>query len=103
MQNCSYSPYKKTLVLRNVAEYSKFVHDLWTHPETLKIIHEVAGVPLAPVIPYEIGQTNMQVRGSSVEEMIKELASEPSTATRELTEEEKAFDPLTEQGIIPWQ
>lgn len=103
MENCAHSPFSNTLVLRNVAQYSTFIRELWTHPETLKIIQDIAGVPLVPVIPYEIGQTNIQAKGDSVEEMVQELADEPSMATHEPTEDERLFDPLKGKSIIPWQ
>ncbi|RAL02993.1 uncharacterized protein BO80DRAFT_351329 [Aspergillus ibericus CBS 121593] len=100
--HCAHSPYKNTLVLRNVAKYSSFIHDLWTHPETLRIIADVAGVPLVPIMKYEIGHTNIQANGTSVEEMLSELTAEPATSTVEVTEAEKSQDPVSGRSVIPW-
>ena len=103
LKNCASSPFKNTLVLRNVPKYSKFIRDLWTHPTTLKMIAEVAGVSLVPVINTEIGHTNIQANGSTVEEMIQELAVEPLPKACRMTEEQERFDPLASQSIQPWQ
>ncbi|KAF2180356.1 hypothetical protein K469DRAFT_592545 [Zopfia rhizophila CBS 207.26] len=36
-------------------KYAKFMHDALTHPRTLKIISEIAGIDLVPVMDSEVG------------------------------------------------
>ncbi|KAI9745259.1 MAG: hypothetical protein M1818_001538 [Claussenomyces sp. TS43310] len=102
LQQCASSPYPGTLILRNVAEHSTFIHDFWTHPMTLRLVSDAAGLPLSIVMPTEIGHTNIQTSGVTMEEMIAELSVEPDTTKVQLSEEEKAYDPLTSKSIIPW-
>ncbi|KIN03142.1 hypothetical protein OIDMADRAFT_144194 [Oidiodendron maius Zn] len=102
LKNCASSPYPGTLVLRNAAEHSKFINDFWTHPVTCRIVSEAAGVPLSIIMRTEIGHTNIQGHGSTVDEMLVELSVEPDATKTELTEEEKAYDPLVGESIIPW-
>jgi hypothetical protein len=88
--------------LRNAADYSCFINDFWTHPETLRIVSDAAGLPLSIIMRTEIGHTNIQGQGSTISEMLAELSVEPDLTKVELTEEEKAYDPL-KSSIIPWQ
>ncbi|KAJ5794952.1 hypothetical protein N7457_001551 [Penicillium paradoxum] len=103
VEKCATSPFPGTLVLRDAAKHSKFVHDLWTHPETLKIVSEAVGVPLEVVMPTEIAHTNIQVQGNTISEMSRNLRIEPTLEKVELTPEEQAYDPLKDaSAIIPW-
>lgn len=70
---------------------------------TCRIVSEAAGVPLSIIMRTEIGHTNIQGHGSTVDEMLVELSVEPDATKVELTEEEKAYDPLVGESIIPWQ
>lgn len=90
-----------TFILRNLAQHSKFVHDLWTHPETMKIVSEVAGVPLTIIMPTEIGHTNIQSPGCTVDELIKELEVEPR-AKCSFMDEDMAHAQLGASAVIPW-
>ncbi|KAF7595835.1 hypothetical protein BBP40_004647 [Aspergillus hancockii] len=91
-----------TFILRGLAKHSKFIRDLWTHPETMRIVSEVAGVPLAIIMPTEIGHTNIQATGHTVEDLIRELEVEPS-GNFVGTDEQEDYDPLNANSVIPWQ
>lgn len=103
LQRCACSPWPGTLMLRNAAEYSAFIKDFWTHPVTMQIVSDAVGVPLSIVMNTEIGHTNIQTSGDTLEEMMAQLAVEPDTTKLPLTEEEKAYDPLAASSIVPWQ
>ena len=104
VSKCSSSPFPGTLVLRDAVKYSNFVKDFWTHPETIRIVSEAAGVPLEIVMPTEIGHTNIQVHGSTVDDMKKNLQIEPHHEKVELSVADRAYDPLKDSSaIIPWQ
>lgn len=92
-----------TVVLRNLAQHSKFVRDLWSHPETTRIVSEVAGVPLSVIMPTEMGHTNIQTSGKTVEEALKEIKVELRGEKVEITDAQKEYDPLKENSVIPWQ
>ena len=92
-----------TLILRNVAEHSTFINEFWTHPATLRIVSDAAGLPLSIIMRTEIGHTNIQTSGSTLEEMIAELSVEPDRTKLPLSEEEKAHNPLQTNSVIPWQ
>lgn len=103
LQNCAASPGPGTLTLRNAAAHSTFVDEFWNHPQTMRILSEAAGVPLSIVMKTEIGHTNIQTRGSTVDEMVSELKVEPEMTKVPLTEEQRSYDPLKDSSIIPWQ
>lgn len=72
MENCSYSSNIAACQIRGYApKYAPFTYDAWTHPETLKIISDVAGVELEPVMDLEIAHINFSVK--SEEQTTKEL------------------------------
>lgn len=103
LDSCSHSPFSGTLILRNVARYSKFVHDFWTHPATTRIISEALETGVEPVMPVEIGHTNIQGRGENIEEIKAGLKAEPTAEAVELSLEDMNYDPLKDDAIIPWQ
>jgi len=98
---CAGYPFPGTVTLRNVAKVSKFVNDLWTHPQTLSIISKVLGVKVEAVMPTEIGHTNIQVSGSG--DVLSQLSIQPSAEACPMTNEEKTYDPLSGSSVIPWQ
>ncbi|KAI1621291.1 major facilitator superfamily domain-containing protein [Exophiala viscosa] len=102
IDQCAVSPRPGTLVLRGAGKISKFVHDFWTHEETMKIISDIVDVPLSIIMKGEIAHTNIQAKGSNLEEMKASLRPEPSLGKVKLTEEEKNYKPLDENSIIPW-
>ena len=91
------------MTLRNAAAHSSFVRDFWNHEETIRVLSEAAGVPLSVVMPAEIGHTNIQTSGRTIDEMVNALKVEPDTTKVPLTEEERLYDPLKVDSIIPWQ
>jgi len=103
IDQCAVSPNPGTLVLRGAGKVSKFVHDFWTHEETMKIIADIVELPLSIIMQGVIAHTNIQAKGLDLEEMKASLRPEPSLAKVELTEEEKNYEPLDENSIIPWQ
>jgi len=98
---CAGYPFPGTVTLRNVAKVSKFVNDLWTHPQTLSIISKVLGVKVEAVMPTEIGHTNIQVPGSG--DVLSQLSIQPSAEACSMTKEEETYDPLSGSSVIPWQ
>jgi len=102
LRKCACSPYPGTLILRNAAEHSTFINDFWTHPATMQIVGDAAGVKLSVVMRTEIGHTNIQTTGNTIDEMVAELTVEPDVTKLPLTEEERAYDPLASSSIIPW-
>ncbi|KAJ5151123.1 uncharacterized protein N7482_010375 [Penicillium canariense] len=103
LNHCASSPFPGTLVLRDAVRYSKFVRDFWTHPVTLRIVSEAAGIPLEIIMPTEIGHTNIQVKGSTISEMKNNLTTEPTLERVILSPEDREYDPLKDaSAIIPW-
>jgi len=84
----------RTLILRNMAKHSKFIRDLWSHPETTRIISEVAGISLTVVMPIEMDHTNIQTSSSTIQEM--------SSQRVETTAEEANYDRLAADSVVPW-
>lgn len=101
LENCARAFGKGALLLRNVASRSKFVKDLWTHPETLKIIRNALGVNVDIIMPYEIGHTNIQL--ASPDMPLEHLQAEPQISPIALTDEQRNYDPLAADSVIPWQ
>ncbi|KNG88183.1 hypothetical protein ANOM_004231 [Aspergillus nomiae NRRL 13137] len=101
LQDCAKSYGAGTFILRNLAQHSKFISDLWTHPGTMRIVSEVAGVPLTIIMPIEIGHTNIQTAGCTVDDLMKELEVEPKASSVCMVEQD-GYDPLRESAVIPW-
>lgn len=89
--------------MRNAIEYSQFIKDFWTHPATMHLVSDAAGVPLSIIMSTEIGHTNIQTSGIDIDEMIGALRVEPDATRLPLSEEDLAYDPLKSHSIIPWQ
>ncbi|GAB1194502.1 hypothetical protein APSETT444_003748 [Aspergillus pseudonomiae] len=98
LQDCAKSYGAGTFILRNLAQHSKFISDLWTHPETMRIVSEVAGVPLTIIMPIEIGHTNIQTAGCTVDDLMRELDVEPK-ANSVCMDEQDGYDPLRESAV----
>jgi hypothetical protein len=104
LDECAVSPYLNTLIVRDAAKKSKFLHDFWNHPETLGILSDLMQVPLVPVFKIEEGFVSVQTTSSTdIEEMKKEVSIAPDHRPIEVTQEERAYDPLKAGSIIPWQ
>ncbi|KIW88539.1 uncharacterized protein Z519_11108 [Cladophialophora bantiana CBS 173.52] len=62
LNNCMYSTRAESVQLRGMApRYAPFIHQFWTSPEVLKIVSDLAGVDLVPVMDFEICHTNLQL------------------------------------------
>lgn len=104
LEECAVSPYLNTLIVRDAAKKSKFLHDFWNHPETLHILSGLMQAPLVPIFKIEEGFVSVQTKSSKdLEEMKKEVSIEPDHRLIELSEEERNADPLKSGSIIPWQ
>lgn len=90
---------KGTLLLRNVASQSKFVRDFWKHPETMTVVNRALGVDLEVVSDFEIGHTNIQL--AKEDSAVDDLSVKPLEVL--MTEEEKSYDPLSADSVVPWQ
>lgn len=104
LDECAVSPYLNTLIVRDAAKKSKFLHDFWNHHETLKILSELMQAPLVPIFKIEEGFVSVQTKSSNdIEQMKKEVSIEPDHQVIQLSEEERDADPLKSGSIIPWQ
>ncbi|KAH0030048.1 hypothetical protein KCU78_g3175, partial [Aureobasidium melanogenum] len=103
LDECAVSPYLNTLIVRDAAKKSKFLHDFWNHPDTLRILSGLMQAPLVPIFKIEEGFVSVQTKSSQdIEEMKKEVSIEPDHRLVELSEEERNADPLKFGSIIPW-
>ncbi|KAF9517640.1 hypothetical protein BS47DRAFT_1290641 [Hydnum rufescens UP504] len=79
-----------------------FIHDLWTHPDTLKACSEAAGVDLVPIMPYELGHTNIQTPSrNAVKETLASLGPEPLPALVPSTESDSDSSDEEARGAEP--
>ncbi|KAG9661956.1 hypothetical protein KCU95_g407, partial [Aureobasidium melanogenum] len=103
LDECAVSPYPNTLIVRDAAKKSKFLHDFWNHPETLNILSGLMQAPLVPIFKIEEGFVSVQTNSAKdLEEMKKEISIEPDHRLIEMSEEEKNANPLESGSIIPW-
>ncbi|KAK4493582.1 hypothetical protein PRZ48_015249 [Zasmidium cellare] len=100
VDNCARSFGKGALLLRDVSSRSKFIKDLWTHPKTLDIVRSALGVDIDIIMPYEIGHTNIQL--ASPDMPLSNLQPVPQVSAVALTDEQKSYDPLSADSVIPW-
>lgn len=62
LSNCLWRKRSGAAQIRGAApRYAPFIHQFWTSPEVLKIVSDIAGVDLVPVVDYEICHTNVQL------------------------------------------
>ncbi|KAJ1300001.1 hypothetical protein OPQ81_011835 [Rhizoctonia solani] len=57
---------------------ASFNESLWTHPETVRAVSEAAGIDLVPIMPYELGHTNVQLTFGA--DTLSKLGREPLRA-----------------------
>ncbi|KAF2084180.1 hypothetical protein K490DRAFT_49596 [Saccharata proteae CBS 121410] len=94
MDNCKYSSNIAACQLRGYApKYAPFTYDAWKNPETLKIISNIAGVDLVPVMDVEIGHINLSVKS---EEQTKQELDAISKQKRFFADDEGI-------GGCPWE
>lgn len=86
MDNCLFHTRPGSVQLRGmVPRYAKYLHEFWNSPEVLKIISEIAGVDLVPVMDYETCHTNVQLGPGGIEE-VRRTPVQPPVATPEAIE-----------------
>lgn len=102
LEHCSATWGSNALILRNAGGHPKFLHDLWNHPETLRIMSENMQAPLIPIFQLEEGFVSVQTESCDVEEMKREISEAPQHVQIPLTKEQESFDPLN-SNILPWQ
>ncbi|KIX08883.1 uncharacterized protein Z518_03540 [Rhinocladiella mackenziei CBS 650.93] len=109
LDNCLYYTRPGSVQLRGMApRYTPFIYQFWTSPEVLKIVSELAGVDLVPVMDYEICHTNVQLGPDGIEgvrhtPIVPPQAPEDTTegASTNLTKVGGAVKPAKE-AIVPW-
>lgn len=81
---------------------AQFIHDLWSHPDTIRACSDAAGMEVVPIMPYELGHTNVQTpnRGS-VKETLATLGPEPLPALVPSTESDSETESDDEPGKEP--
>ncbi|KAL2430493.1 hypothetical protein ABEF95_009051 [Exophiala dermatitidis] len=84
-------------------QYAPFVYEAWTHPETIKAVSAVVGLPVKINMAQEIGHTNIQL-GPDGLEGLKKLTPEPlvpsNPAPADVEEEDIKEDKDTD--VIEW-
>ncbi|KAB5588711.1 hypothetical protein CTheo_7846 [Ceratobasidium theobromae] len=55
--------------------FAPFIEALWSHPETVRVVSDAAGIDLVPIIPYELGHVNVQLTFGS--DTLSKLGREP--------------------------
>ncbi|KIW44967.1 uncharacterized protein PV06_03396 [Exophiala oligosperma] len=77
IKNCMTYTRPGSVQIRGAApQYAPFVYEAWTHPETIKAVSQVVGLPVKINIQQEIGHTNVQL-GPDGLEGLKKLTPEP--------------------------
>ena len=74
-----------------------FIYDAWNNPRVLKIISEIAGIELVPVMDLEIGHINISIMGP--EDQAKGLATLAQKAKGNTGEDDPSED---ERPIVDW-
>ena len=83
LDNCLHATRPGSVQLRGMApRYAPFIHQFWNSPEVLKIVSDVAGVDLIPVMDYETSHTNVQLGPGGID-AVRATPVEPPEATKE--------------------
>ncbi|OQV05662.1 hypothetical protein CLAIMM_10359 [Cladophialophora immunda] len=107
LNNCMYSTRPESVQLRGMApRYAPFIHQFWTSPEVLKIVSDLAGVDLVPVMDFEICHTNLQL-GPDGLAGVKNIPIVPPGApevdtTSTIQGEPEAPPAAPKESIVPW-
>ncbi|KAJ9496912.1 hypothetical protein LTR67_005598 [Exophiala xenobiotica] len=103
IKNCMTYTRPGSVQIRGAApQYAPFVYEAWTHPETIKAVSQVVGLPVKINIAQEIGHTNVQL-GPDGLEGLKKLTPEPlepKTSADAVQEEDITEDKDTD--VIEW-
>ncbi|KIW84889.1 hypothetical protein Z517_00277 [Fonsecaea pedrosoi CBS 271.37] len=107
LDSCMYHTRDKSVQLRGMApRYAPFIHQFWTSPEVLKIVSDLAGVDLVPVMDFEICHTNVQL-GPEGLAGVRDIpiippgapVAETMSAIQEGPEEPLA---AAKESVVPW-
>jgi hypothetical protein len=102
LDNCMYSTRPGSAQLRGMApRFAPFVHQFWTSPEVLKIVSDLAGVDLVPVMNHEICHTNVQLGPDGVEG-VKDTPIDPPAPPNGYKVQQKEGDEAKGNVIVPW-
>ena len=108
LDNCLHATRPGSVQLRGMApRYAPFIHQFWNSPEVLRIVSDVAGVELVPVMDYETSHTNVQLGPGGID-AVRATPVEPPTATEEAIRQFEKDRPkkreITDQTkpIIEW-
>lgn len=83
LSNCLHATRPGSVQIRGMApRYAPFIHQFWNSPEVLKIISDIAGVELVPVMDYETSHTNVQLGPGGID-AVRATPVEPPEATEE--------------------
>jgi hypothetical protein len=103
IKNCMTYTRPGSVQIRGAApQYAPFVYEAWTHPETIKAVSAVVGLPVKINMAQEIGHTNVQL-GEDGLEGLKKLTPEPfepKAAAVNVEEEDIVEDKATD--VIEW-
>jgi hypothetical protein len=102
LQAYSVAPYDNSLILRNAAAHSRFLHDFWSNPVTLKIMSENMQAPLVPIFTLEEAFVSLQTSSNDLDDMKKEITIEPLHQKIPIAAC-NSYNPLEAKSIIPWQ
>lgn len=108
LDNCLHSTRPGSCQLRGMApRYAPFIHQFWNSPELLKIVSDIAGVELVPVMDYETSHANVQV-GPGGMDAVRSTPVEPPAATEEAIRQfekdkpKKRADPDQNNVVVEW-
>ena len=108
LDHCLHATRPGSVQLRGMApRYAPFIHQFWNSPEVLKIVSDIAGVELVPVMDYETSHCNVQLGPGGID-AVRATPVEPPAATQEAIREFEKNKPVkrevTDQTkpIIEW-
>lgn len=102
LDNCLYSTRPGSAQLRGMApRFAPFAHQFWTSREVLKIVSDLAGVDLVPVMDHEICHTNVQL-GPDGLDGVKNTPMDPPALPNEYTVHKKNGEETKGNVIVPW-
>jgi hypothetical protein len=84
-----------------VSRYAPFAFQFWTSPEILRIVSDLAGVALIPVMDHEICHTNVQL-GPEGLQGIENTPVDPPGPPPGYQQKQRGDDGVTASAIVPW-
>ncbi|EPE06625.1 hypothetical protein F503_02753 [Ophiostoma piceae UAMH 11346] len=106
VQDSCYFPTRagSAAMLRGMSpKYAPFIHAFWNAPEVLKIVSDLAGVDLVPVMDYEVAHTNVQLGASGVPGMRQIAETPPSMGSNQSQEKNGPDSSAAPAGeLVKW-